>query len=145
MGRPCAEIQKGKLNWPQRECSGRKLSRRSIAPATRVAYLVSAHRPGHRHGRAKDAEVIRLLHRHRGATLFTLDQDFFQADLCHNAYCLVWLDVRMDDAAYFLRKLLCHPKFNTRSARMGVVIRVRPQGLHLWRRNQTRIQQAAWV
>ena len=51
----------------------------------------------------------------------------------------------MDDAAYFLRKLLCHPKFNTRSARMGVVIRVRPQGLHLWRRNQTRIQQAAWV
>ena len=94
---------------------------------------------------AKDAEVIRLLHRHRGATLFTLDQDFFQADLCHNAYCRVWLDVRMDDAAYFLRKLLCHPKFNTRSARMGVVIRVRPQGLHLWRRNQTRIQQAAWV
>lgn len=119
-------------------------------PEDQVPQLREWHMPCRQIGRefatsgTQDLDVIRLLHRHRGSTLFTLDRDFFRAELCHAAYCLVWLDVRMDDASHYLRRLLRHTQFRTKSSRMGSVIRVRPQGLHYWRLKQIRIHQAGW-
>jgi len=46
----------------------------------------------------KDDNILPLLHRKRRVTFFTQDQDFFDRQLCHHAYCLVRLDVRADDA-----------------------------------------------
>lgn len=92
----------------------------------------------------QDVDIIRLLHRRRDTTLFTMDQDFFRAEFRHAAYCLVWLDVRMDDASYYLRRLLRHSQFATQSARMGTVIRVRPQGLHYWILNRPQLRQVGW-
>ena len=50
-----------------------------------------------------DSDIISLLHRFRRVTLFTLDKDFFRQSLCHPAYCLVWLDVGVDDASLYVR------------------------------------------
>lgn len=92
----------------------------------------------------KDPDIIRLLHRRRGVTLFTQDQDFFDAALGHAGYGLVWLDVRVDDAAFFLRRFLNHPRFRTKAARMGIVARVHPHGIHFWQRKRAALQSVKW-
>lgn len=92
----------------------------------------------------KDPDIIPLLHRHRGVTFFTLDWDFFDAALCHPAYGLAWLDARADDAAYFVRRFLKHPRFNTQAQRLGVVARAHHDGVDFWQRNRATLQQALW-
>jgi len=120
-------------------------------PEDQLPLLKEWHIPCRQFGRefgasgTQDVDIIRLLHRRRGTTLFTMDQDFFRAEFCHTTYCLVWLDVRMDDASYYLRRLLRHAQFRTQSARMGTVIRVRPQGLHYWLLNQSHLRQFSWM
>lgn len=84
----------------------------------------------------KDAEIIPLLHTIRRVTFFTQDKGFGNPALCHPAYCLVWLDVRPDDAALYLRRLLRHPRFNTQRKRMGLVIRVQHDRVRFCQRNQ---------
>jgi hypothetical protein len=94
---------------------------------------------------AQDLDIIPLLHRHRGVTFFTLDCDFFDAALCHPAYGLVWLDMRADDAAYFARHFLKHPRFDSTAKRMGVVARVHHDGIDFWRKNRAALQHLRWV
>ena len=67
----------------------------------------------------QDLDIIPLLHRIGRVTFFTQDDDFFKARLCHPAYCLVFLDVRADDAAGTLRRFLRYRRFDTASKRMG--------------------------
>jgi hypothetical protein len=93
---------------------------------------------------ANDSDIIPLLHRLRGVTFFTQDFDFFDSALCHRACCLVWLDVRADDTAYFVRRFLKHPRFDTKAKRLGVVARVHHDGIHFWRRGQPGLQRVAW-
>jgi hypothetical protein len=92
----------------------------------------------------KDPDIIPLLHRYRGVTFFTLDGDFFGASLCHATYCLVWLNVRADDAAHFTRSFLKHPRFKTQAHRMGTVARVRHDGIDFWQRNRVALQRSSW-
>ncbi|MBU6400645.1 MAG: hypothetical protein KGS61_10025 [Verrucomicrobia bacterium] len=94
---------------------------------------------------AKDPVIIPLLHRQGGATFFTLDWDFFEAALCHPAYGLVWLDVRADDAAYFVRRFLKHPRFKTQAQRMGIVARAHHEGIDFWQRHRAALQHARWI
>jgi hypothetical protein len=84
----------------------------------------------------EDEEIIPLLHQLRRPTFFTRDSDFYRRDLCHPEYCLVHLSVKMDEAAFFIRRLLRHQEFNTIRKRMGCVIRVMHSGLSVWRRHQ---------
>jgi hypothetical protein len=93
----------------------------------------------------KDPDIIPLLHRQRRVTFFTLDEDFFKASLCHAAYGIAFLDVRADDAAYFVRRFLRHPKFNTQTQRMGIVARVRNGGVQFWQRSRAALQRVDWV
>jgi hypothetical protein len=93
----------------------------------------------------QDANIIPLLHQHRGVTFFTLDSDFFEASLCHPAYGLVLLDVRADDTAHYLRRFLKHPNFNTQAKRLGTVARVHNEGIEFWQRNQPVLQHARWI
>ncbi|HEY3762124.1 MAG TPA: hypothetical protein VGN23_10300 [Verrucomicrobiae bacterium] len=93
----------------------------------------------------KDPDIIPLLHRHRGVTFFTLDWDFFKAALCHPAYGLVWLDVRADDAAHFVRRFLKHPRFKTKTLRMAIVARVYHGGVEFWQRNHNALQRERWI
>jgi hypothetical protein len=92
---------------------------------------------------AQDAEILVLLHEQRRVTCFTRDQDFFDASLCHVAYCLVFLDVRADDAAYHVGCFLRHARFKSTVKRMGVVARVHHDCIHFWQRNRRVLQFAA--
>jgi len=81
----------------------------------------------------QDKEIISLLHGLRHPTFFTRDNDFYNLNLCHAGYCLVYLAVRKDEAAVFLRRFIHHTKFDTISKRMGSIIGVSHSGLSVWR------------
>lgn len=81
----------------------------------------------------KDAEIIPLLHQLRRPTFFTLDLGFYRRNLCHARYCLVCMDVKKQEAAVFVRRVLRHWEFDTQAKRMGVVIRVSSMGIAMWR------------
>ncbi|MBM3130011.1 MAG: hypothetical protein FJ009_15490 [Chloroflexi bacterium] len=80
----------------------------------------------------KDESIIPFLLTLPRPTFFTLDWDFFKRDLCHSRYCLVHLDVRRNEAATFVRRLLRHPEFDTQAKRIGTVIRASYSGLVVW-------------
>jgi len=92
----------------------------------------------------KDDNILSLLHRRRRVTFFTQDKDFFRREFCHSAYCLLWLDVRVDDTAYYVRRVLRHPRFETIALRLGIVARARPSGVHFWQRDVLGLQSALW-
>ena len=92
----------------------------------------------------KDDNIIPILHRFKSVTFFTQDQDFFRRNLCHDSYCLVWLEVDSDDAARYVRQLLRHPHFDTASKRSGKVVRVSHGGLAYWMRNVAKLQSVRW-
>ena len=96
------------------------------------------------HRGAKDDDIIPLLHRQRHVTFFTQDEDFYLPQFCHPAYCLVWLDVRADDLAHYLRCFLLHPRFDTASGRMGIVARAHHDGVHFWQRKRVALQHVHW-
>jgi len=93
---------------------------------------------------AKDSEIIPLLHRHRRVTFFTQDRDFFKRNLVHAAYCLVLLDVRADDTAWFVRRFLSHPRFKSEAKRLGIVVRVHYARIEFWKRNSAKIENLDW-
>ena len=93
---------------------------------------------------AKDTDIIPALHRVGRVTFFTQDEDFFDSALCHPAYCLVWLDVRADDAAWYLRRFLKHERFNTVAKRRGLVARAHHDGIHYWQGTWSTLQCAVW-
>jgi hypothetical protein len=93
---------------------------------------------------AKDSEIIPLMHRHRRVTFFTQDRDFFKQSLVHAAYCLVLLDVRADDAAWFVRRFLRHPRFKSQTKRMGNVVRVHYARIEFWKRNYFKLEHLNW-
>ncbi len=93
----------------------------------------------------KDSEIIPLLLQLRRATFFSLDSDFYKRELCHGKYCLVAMDVRKQDAAIFVRRFLQHPQFDTAMKRMGIVARVSPPGLAVWRSKAAHETQVDWV
>jgi len=94
---------------------------------------------------AKDPDIIPLLHQLRRVTFFTQDRGFGNRTLCHPAYCLVWLDVRPDDAALHVRRFLKHPRFSTQANRMGLVVRAHHDGLQFWQINRAGVQRTAWI
>jgi uncharacterized protein (DUF433 family) len=74
-------------------------------------------------------EIIPLLHSLGRLTFFTRDHDFYKPVLRHPQYCLVLLDVDMDEVAIYVRRFLRYPSFRTQARRMGKAIRVRPTSL----------------
>jgi hypothetical protein len=80
-----------------------------------------------------DDEIIPLLLQLDRPTFFTLDSDFYDFRLCHSGYCLVHLDIDEDAVAEFIHRLLRHRTFNSKSKRMGRIIRVTPKQLSVVR------------
>ena len=80
-----------------------------------------------------DEDIVPFLHQYPGATFFTSDRDFFQRDLCHPRYCLICLFISRSQTAAFIRRILRHPELRTQAQRLGKVIGVRPEKLHVWR------------
>jgi hypothetical protein len=80
----------------------------------------------------KDDEIIPFLLALSKPTFFTLDWDFCHRDLCHAKYALVFLDVKRDEAAIFIRRFLRQPVFATQRKRLGKIVRVSYGGLTFW-------------
>ena len=93
---------------------------------------------------APDESLLPVMQKPRQPTFFTLDQDFYQPAWAHARYCLVWLDVQRRDAAGFVRRFLRHPGFDTRAGRMGIIARVKPEGIRFWRVGARAQQSLPW-
>ena len=92
-----------------------------------------------------DDKLLPLLHRLKRPTLFTQDEDFFKHELCHRAYCLVWLDVKYIEVAAYIRRFLRHPAFHTQTQRLGKVVHVRPGGVQYWQAGKHGRVSEKWV
>jgi hypothetical protein len=92
----------------------------------------------------QDDNVLPLLHRLKGVTFFTHDEDFFKRALCHNSYCLVWLDVKQNEAAAYIRAFLRDASFRTRAQRIGKVVHVRIGGALYWQTGRLLLHLLKW-
>ena len=92
-----------------------------------------------------DGEIVPILHHLRRPTFFTRDFDFFRRELRHERYCLVWLDVKPQEVAEFVRRLLKHREYNTQAKRMGSVIAVAPSGLTVWKPRAEQVTHVPWT
>ena len=95
------------------------------------SWRIRIHQIGFEVGRKgmKDREIIPFLHQLKQPTFFTRDDDFYERRLCHAGYCLVYLDVRKEEVATFVRRVLRHRAFKTKAKRMGKVVRASHVGL----------------
>ena len=89
-------------------------------------------------------EIIPLLHSIRQPTFFTRDQGFYSAILRHQRYCLVYLDVEVDETAEYIRRFLRHSEFRTRTQRLGKIVRVRHSGVSYWEVHQRGEHTLRW-
>jgi hypothetical protein len=80
----------------------------------------------------QDEEIIPLLHKLKRPTFFTRDSDFYHRTLCHQKYCLVYLDIGRYEVASFVRRFLRHQQFDTHTKRMGADIRIFHGGIVVW-------------
>jgi len=94
---------------------------------------------------ADDEKLIPLLHKLKGVTFLTHDQDFFQKRLRHPAYCLVWLDTDEDAMAAHARRFLRHKLFASKALRMGVVARVNVGGVQYRRKGRAHRYDVRWA
>ena len=92
-----------------------------------------------------DEEIIPLLHRLRHPAFFTRDVDFYERNLVHAKYCLVYLSVEKSEVASFVRRFLRHPDFKTQAKRVGKVVRVSRVGISIWQQRQLREQHIKWI
>jgi hypothetical protein len=98
------------------------------------SWRISVRQIGYEVGRKgmKDQEIIPFLHQLNRPTFFTRDDDFYERRLCHTGYCLVYLDVKKEEVAAFIRRVLRHRAFKTKAKRMGKVMRASHVGLSVW-------------
>ena len=97
-----------------------------------------------RYGMKDRDEIIPLLHSLRHVTFFTRDHDFYHPWLRHPNYCLVYLEVKPDEAALFIRRFLRHPYLCTQAQRMGKVVRVHHERISFWQVRVDKQQEVAW-
>ncbi|MBN2088598.1 hypothetical protein JW964_03250 [candidate division KSB1 bacterium] len=93
----------------------------------------------------KDKEIITLLHGINQPTFFTRDTDFNNPELCHSKYCLVYLAVRKDEVASFVKRFLRHEAFKIKAKRMGLVVQVSHSGIVFWSLNNTEHKNVSWT
>jgi len=89
-------------------------------------------------------DVIPLLHSLRHPTFFTRDHGFYHPTLRHAGYCLVYLDVTVDEVATYVRRFLRHPAFRPQAQRMGKVIRVRHSGITYGQMGDQKVPMVRW-
>jgi hypothetical protein len=116
----------------------RRLLRSWRVAVRHIGYDVG--RPG-----MKDREILPFLHQSRRSTFFTRDEDFYDRSLCQVRYSLVYLAIRKDEVAIFVRRLLRHREFSTEAKRMGAVIRVAHVGLSVWRLHAEKEVHLGWT
>src|SRR5262249_4598962 len=87
-------------------------------------------------------DIVPLLHRLRRPTFFTHDLGFFDPLLCHKGYSLVCLDVRGNESAIYIRRLLRHRGFRSEKQRLGKIILARQRSLSFWEIGKQSLQRS---
>lgn len=77
-------------------------------------------------------------------TLLTRDKDFWDSTLVHSRYAIVWIDVVVDETAFWIRRLMSHPQFRTSAQRLGKVVRVHPSAINYWKKNSDTPTVVEW-
>lgn len=95
--------------------------------------------------RMTDQEIISFLQQGQRITFFSNDRDYFLKHLCHANYCLVYLDVEKNQTAFFIRRLLRHPEFNTQAKRMGKVGRVTTEHIYVLQLHAKEQRKLTWI
>ena len=111
-----------------------------------MSWRFRIHQIGYEVGRKgmKDREIIPFLHQLKQPTFFTRDDDFYERKLCHAGYCLVYLNVRKEEVATFVRRVLRQKAFKTKTRRMGKVIRASHVGLSVWNLHAQKEDHLDW-
>jgi predicted nuclease of predicted toxin-antitoxin system len=92
----------------------------------------------------QDDEIASLLRHRRNVTFFTRDADFYKSRLCHLNCCIVLLNIPATQVAEYVRKFLRHSIFQTQTQRMGTVVRVSHDAIHLWRLHAETEETVNW-
>ena len=85
-------------------------------------------------------EILRYLHRLKGATFVTRDEGFFRRRLCHSNYCIVIVSGPVIETAGYIRRFLRRPDFRTKRQRNGKVVRLLPTRI-VWLEIGVKLQQ----
>jgi len=83
----------------------------------------------------KDDRVLQLLHTLKQPTFVTIDDGFWDKNLRHPGYCLIYFvlsDDQQDQIPPLLKQLFRFDAFKTKAARMGLVARVHPPHVDYW-------------
>lgn len=83
----------------------------------------------------KDEQIITFIQQMSGVLFLTRDSDFFSKEYCHSKYCIVYLDVEKFEVAFFIRKFLKHPFFNTTKKRLGRVVKMNQTIIQFYKLN----------
>ncbi|MBI3949784.1 MAG: hypothetical protein HY314_04950 [Acidobacteria bacterium] len=89
-------------------------------------------------------QILPLLHQRRQATFFTFDLGLYDPKWRHANYCVVCLNVPWAQGAEYIRRFLRHRRFNTKSKRMGKVIRLTVDGVAYWALGERGRVKLAW-
>ena len=110
------------------------------------SWRIQSQQIGHEIGRQgmNDEEIVPLLHKLYHTTFFTRDLGFYKRQLCHQNYCLVILAVSQYEVASFIKRFLHHQKFNTKTKRIGRVMRVTHIGIQLWHMHAEKEDAVKW-
>ena len=91
-----------------------------------------------------DKQIITILHRLQNPTFFTRDQHFYNRKLCHNNYCLCFLDIGKEEVSVFIRDFMKHKQYNMKAKRMGNVFKIKQSSIRLWKINNTEEIEINW-
>ena len=91
-----------------------------------------------------DENIIVLLHSFKQATLFSRDNDLYNYKLRHKNYCIVYVDINPKEVAVFTRKFLNNEIFDSKSKRMGKIVRITYEGIKWWEFSKEVEQQLFW-
>ena len=99
-------------------------------------------------GLAERTYLYAILRTLKQPTFITIDADFWDRELCHPAYAIVYFaldDDEQEQLPLMLRSLWRRPEFRTRSRRMGKVARVGHSHIDWWQFQVPDLYRVAWT
>ncbi len=92
-----------------------------------------------------DENIITFLRSSKNILFVTRDSDFYKNQLCHPAFCIVFLEVDRSECAFFVRKFLSHKKFKSNKQRVGKVIKLTQTIISYWEVNSKELMVIKWM
>lgn len=92
-----------------------------------------------------DTSILSFLHKSNPATFFTRDLGFYKQRNCHSRYCLIILEIGQYEVASFIRRILRHSHFNTKTKRMGCVVWIAHDRIRYLNKQAEHEMEVSWL